>query len=116
MKAIKRSLIFSILIGVCMYLIEASYHRKEVQKTIKELEQSEFAPVIQYFPETFKFYLITEYLWLDLFIFVGVSFIVFLFANLLFNKNNNSQGVSFIVFLFANLLFNKNNNSQSLLH
>ncbi len=91
MKAIKRSLFLFNFDGACMYLIEMSYHYKEVKKIITELEQSEFAPIIEYYPETYNFYLITEYLWLDLFIFVGVSFIVFLIANLLFKKNNNSQ-------------------------
>lgn len=84
-----RSVIFSALIGVCMYLIEFLYNYKETQKTITELEQHPLAPIIQYFPETFNFYLITDSLWLDLFIFVGFSFLIFLFVNILFNKMNN---------------------------
>ncbi|MDQ0060528.1 hypothetical protein J2T14_002700 [Paenibacillus harenae] len=67
------------------------YHYKETQNIITDLEQHPLAPIIQYFPETFSFYLITDSLWLDLFIFVGFSFLIFLFANILFIKMNNNK-------------------------
>ncbi|MFD2611278.1 hypothetical protein [Paenibacillus gansuensis] len=86
MKVLLRSVVFSAFTGICMYIIDVIYNQNQTQAAIKELEQHPLANIIQYFPETFHFYLITDNLWLDILIVVSFSFLLFLFGTLIQNK------------------------------
>lgn len=67
---------YAAVAGVCAYVLERAYDNVETRKAIDEIERSDMANLVQYFPEAFRFYWITNALWLDLALIAGFSFAV----------------------------------------
>ncbi|QHW32780.1 hypothetical protein GZH47_19520 [Paenibacillus rhizovicinus] len=87
MKAVMRCILYAALAGGLMNLLDELYHDYRRREIVHSLETSPSANIIQYFPQTFHFYLITNSQVLDVAIIAGLTFCACFAATRLVKKS-----------------------------